>query len=98
MAPEINYIEIIMVGILRLIAYGILAYLIYLLYRFFRTVNKGSKKPPKMKAQSGVMVKDEACNTYLPKEDALRVSFEGRDYFFCSEDCKLKFLNAKKPH
>jgi len=87
-----------MVGLLRLVAYGILAYLIYLLYRFFKAVNQGSKRPRTVKAQSGMMVKDEACNTYLPKEDALRISYEGRDYFFCSSKCKQKFLNSKKPH
>jgi len=87
-----------MAGLMRIIAYGILAYLIYLLYRFFKTVNQSSKRPRTVKAQSGMMVKDEACNTYLPKEDALRISYEGRDYFFCSDECKQKFLSSKKPH
>jgi len=87
-----------MTGFLRIVAYAVFAYLIYLLYRFFKTVSQGSKRPPKIKTQSGIMVKDETCNTYLPKEDALRVSYQGRDYFFCSEECKQKFLDSKKPH
>jgi len=87
-----------MVGLLRFVAYALLAYIVYLLYRFFKTVNKGSQRPRTIKSQSGVMVKDEACNTYLPKEEAIKISFEGRDYFFCSRECKQKFLDSKKPH
>ena len=56
--------------------------------------------PPQPKAApprlSGVMVKDEACLTYVPKEDALREVIDGREYFFCSKECRKKFLSDKK--
>ncbi|MBN1225315.1 MAG: YHS domain-containing protein [Candidatus Aminicenantes bacterium] len=87
-----------MFGLLRFIAYALLGYIAYLLFRFFTTVNKGSRRPKSIKSQSGLMVKDETCNIYLPKEDAIKVTFEGKDYFFCSDDCKQKFLTSKKPH
>jgi YHS domain-containing protein len=44
------------------------------------------------------MVKDEMCNTYLPKEDALKANYAGKDYYFCSKECRQKFLEQKKPH
>ena len=36
------------------------------------------------------MVRDEVCNTYLPREDALRAVQDGREVFFCSEECRRK--------
>jgi YHS domain-containing protein len=42
------------------------------------------------------MVKDEVCNTYLPREDAIREVIKGEEHFFCSNDCRQKFLEAKK--
>jgi YHS domain-containing protein len=42
------------------------------------------------------MVKDEFCNTYLPKEDAIREVNKGKEYYFCSQKCRQKFLEQKK--
>jgi len=42
------------------------------------------------------MIKDEICNTYLPKEDAVKEIHEGKEYFFCSQECRRKFLESKK--
>jgi hypothetical protein len=37
---------------------------------------------------AGHLVKDPVCGTYVPQETALRA----RDQFFCSEECRRKFL------
>ena len=42
------------------------------------------------------MVKDEFCNTYLPREDALKERIDGKEYFFCCQECRKKFLEQKK--
>jgi len=81
-------------GLFRIIVYGLIAYLIYLIYRFFRAINQGSKQRRITKQPSGIMVKDETCNTYLPKEDAIRIQYKGKDYYFCSQECKQKFLSS----
>lgn len=90
-------VSVMITGLFRIIVYGLIAYLIYLVYRFFKAINQGSKHPRITKQPSGIMVKDETCNTYLPKEDAIKVQYEGLDYFFCSQECKQKFLNTYKP-
>lgn len=82
----------------KIILYAFLAYIVYWLYRFFKALNKGSQSPRVSKRQSGIMVKDEMCNTYLPKEDALKANYAGKDYYFCSNECRQKFLEQKKPH
>jgi len=84
--------------VIKIILYGLLIYLIYLLLRFFRTLGRVSKRPQAPKQSSGLMVKDEVCNTYLPKEDALKEIHEGKEYYFCSPLCRQKFLEQKKPH
>jgi len=83
-------------GIFRLVLYAFLAYIIYLLIRFFQTLSKRSTSSSSPKQISGIMVKDEACNTYLPKEEAIREIIDGKEYFFCSKECRHKFLEKKK--
>jgi YHS domain-containing protein len=86
-------------GILRLIYFAVWAYFFFIVYRFVRNLWRRIA-PPQPKASqrrlSGVMVKDEACLTYVAKEDALREVIDGREYFFCSKECRKKFLGDKK--
>ncbi len=84
--------------IIKIILYGFLIYMIYLLVRFFRTLGRVKKKPQAPKQASGMMVKDEVCNTYLPKEDAIREIHQGKEYYFCSNVCQQKFLEQKRIH
>ena len=85
-------LNIMMVGLVRAIFYILLFYIIYKIVHFFSALNKASKSPSEKKQISGTMVKDGICNTYLPKEDAIRYIHQGNEYFFCSETCKKKFL------
>lgn len=84
-------------GLIKIILYGLLAYIIYHLIRFFKVLGKVKKSPQSLKHPSGFMVKDEICNTYLPKEDAFKEIFQGKEYYFCSKECRQKFLEQKKP-
>jgi len=81
----------------RFLFYAILAYLLYSFWRFFRSLKRRvvSARPPQPRL-SGTMVKDEVCDTYLPKEEALREVIEGKEYFFCSKECRKKCLEARK--
>jgi YHS domain-containing protein len=38
----------------------------------------------------GVMVKDEICGVYIPRDAALREVRDGVEHFFCSEECRRK--------
>jgi len=40
------------------------------------------------------MVKDPVCSTYIPKSLAHHREFEGHVYYFCSDECATKFLEA----
>jgi len=82
-------------GIIKIILYGLLIYLVYLLYRFFKALSRIKKTQSNQKRLSGIMVKDEHCNTYLPKEDAIREVIGGKEYYFCSKECRQKFIENK---
>ena len=84
---------------IRLIYYAILAYAIYALFRFFLNLGQKSRaaRPrPHGAPVSGVMVKDDVCNTYVPVEDALREVVDGQEHYFCSEECRTKFRDQRK--
>jgi uncharacterized protein len=83
---------------IRLIYYAIVAYLVYRLIRFFQNLGRAVRPtaPPSRQQLSGTMVKDETCGTYVPKEEALREVVEGEERFFCSKNCRQKFLEERK--
>jgi uncharacterized protein len=39
----------------------------------------------------GEMVKDPCCETYIPRDSAIRARIDGRDHYFCSKECLRKF-------
>jgi len=82
----------------RLITYAILAYAVYLVFRFFQNLARAVRPPtpPSQPRLSGTMVKDEACGTYVPKETAIREVIDGEEHFFCSKECRYKFLEEQK--
>jgi YHS domain-containing protein len=78
-------------GLFRLIFYAFIIYLAYLVYRLYRAATRARKAPQPPRQIQGVMVKDEMCNTYVPKDEAIREVRNGQEHFFCSEECRRKF-------
>jgi len=83
-------------GFLRLILYALFAYIVYTVIRAFQKLGRKSHSPHQAKKNAGKMVKDEVCSTYLPQEDAIKEIREGKEFFFCSKECRQKFLESKK--
>ena len=79
----------------------------YLIYKVVKSV-VFSKPPParKVRQQSAgqiddIMIKDPFCETYFPKRDGIHLQFEDQDLYFCSTDCRDKFIEGHsnaKPH
>ena len=94
---EIVYIKIMWLGLVRIIFYAFLVYTGLRIFRFIQAL--GNRTIPKAerpsKSLSGVMIKDEICQTYLPKEDAIKELKDGKEYYFCSRECQEKFLKKK---
>lgn len=85
-----------MIGFFRMIFYAVAAYLVYKFVKFVLAPLAGSPTRPRAEGRSGVMVKDEVCNTYLPREDAIRETIGGVDQYFCSEACRAKCLAGRQ--
>ena len=39
-----------------------------------------------------VMVKDPHCQVYFPKQDGIHERINGQDVYFCSQECRDKFV------
>ncbi len=87
-----------MSGLIRLLYWFFIAYLIYAALRFLLSLGRAARKKQesRSKISAGIMVKDEMCDTYLPREDALREIKDGKEHFFCSQECRRKFLEERK--
>ena len=55
----------------------------------------GKARQPRVEAVRGRMVRDRVCNTYLPREKALRLEAGDGEHFFCSEACRDRYLAAR---
>lgn len=77
---------------LRFVLFAFVAYVVFLFLRIYL----GLKRPgPRSKTEAprqvqGVMVKDEVCGTYVPRDEALTEVRDGVEHFFCSEECRRK--------
>ena len=83
-------------GFFRFIFYLIVAYVVYALFRFLFSPRRPSRPGRSQPKLSGTMVKDEVCNTYLAKDEALVEHLDGEDHYFCSPECRSKFLEQRK--
>ena len=78
-----------------LIALGI--FIVYKLFAndFLHKQKKGEEKEKKETAQKkadGELVKDPVCGTYVSIEDSITVRDDENVYYFCSYDCRDRFL------
>ena len=72
----------------------------YLIYKFAKAVIFSKPQTArKVRQQSAgqiddIMVKDPFCETYFPKRDGIHLKFEDKDLYFCSTDCRDKFIEG----
>ena len=88
---------LVMWAFLRFLFIVFVLYLIYAVVRFFQSMGKSMPSRNEKGPAQGTMVKDEVCNMYLPRDEAVRDVHNGKEHFFCSDECRKKFLAANKP-
>lgn len=79
------------IGFLRFLLFLFIAYVAFLFVRIYLRLKRFRKPSPAPRPANGVMVKDEICNTYIPREEALTEVRGGVDHYFCSEECRRVF-------
>ena len=80
---------------MRFVIIGILA---YILYRVIKRVF-GPGKEINIGSNGGViddMAQDPFCKTYIPRRESLKRVIEGREYFFCCDECVSKYKSVRK--
>jgi uncharacterized protein len=43
-----------------------------------------------------VMIQDPICGVYFPKRNGISLQAKGEELFFCSQECKTKFIQSHK--
>ena len=80
-----------MTGLFRFVLFFFLAYVAFLFIRIYLGLKRAAKRPRQAPRQvRGEMVKDEICNTYIAREEALTEVRGGVEHYFCSEECRRK--------
>lgn len=80
---------------MRLLIYIILIFVVYQIYKAVRRELGRPEQVNRTKDDSAItaeLVEDPVCHTYCPKNEALMAGMDGKSYYFCSEECKKKFI------
>jgi uncharacterized protein len=83
---------------MRLLILLLIFYLTYraLKYWIFTNVISGPPTSTSSERQiDDIMVKDPVCEVYFPKRSGTSMNINGKTIYFCSEDCKNKYLSIK---
>ena len=82
----------------RLLLFGFVAAVLLLLRRIARSFSRrhhtGSVGRDSAPTAGGQLVRDRVCNTFVPKDSALSLSEAGRVHFFCSQECRQRYLDG----
>ena len=74
----------------------------YFCYRAMKNwILTGSPSPDKVSSASvgkidDVMIQDPVCGVYFSKENSIGLQYQGKELFFCSQECKAKFIHTHK--
>ena len=75
--------------------------IIYICYRFLKSwilkkIHGNARFSKTDNTVDDIMIKDPFCETYFPKRNGVRLMVDGKDLYFCSEECKDKFVALHK--
>ena len=70
--------------------------LVAILYRVIRGLFGSGSQGSRGGDEGEEMVQDPRCGVYLPKSSAVLSKRAGKKLYFCSEECKEKFMDETK--
>jgi len=82
----------------RLLIFAGVIYLAYRLLKSWKLKNIQSKAgfDKTDNIIDDIMIKDPFCETYFPKRNGVHLLVDGKDLYFCSTECRDKFIASKK--
>jgi len=74
--------------------------LIYIVYKVFRSlIAPSGSSAMRGRGETGssddIMIKDPVCEVYFPKKDGIYLNVDGKEIYFCSKECRDKFLDLQ---
>jgi len=85
----------VVMALFRFVLFLFIAYVAVLFIRIYLGLKRAGRRPRPAPPQiRGEMVKDEICNTYIAREEALTEVRDGTTHYFCSEECRRKFKSG----
>ena len=79
--------------LVRLLIWLIVGALVYTVYQMLKQALSKPPAPPAAKSGRGEeMVRDPECGTYVPRVDAVQAQADGKPCYFCSAECRDKYL------
>lgn len=84
---------------MKLILYIVVAFVVYQIYKGMRSVSQSSVRNRQQRPEvvTAELVEDPVCHTYFPKNQALIIDWDGKTCYFCSNECRQKFVELHKP-
>ena len=82
---------------IRFIILFVVGYILYRALKSWMFPSDSSSKSVSRRAAGeidDVMIKDPYCEAYFPKRNGVHLSFGGKDLYFCSAQCKDKYIDA----
>ncbi len=83
---------------MRLLILGVLLYLAWRAVKSWMSSNAlGRRAEQDLQAGQAddIMEKDPYCGVYFPKREGVRIQHEGKDLYFCSEQCRDRYLEGE---
>lgn len=80
---------------IRLILYGIVIYIGYrILKPWVASLMRPTKEDPRMNPspQEAELIRDPQCGTYFLTQRGVEAKIDGRTLYFCSMECRDKYL------
>ncbi len=83
---------------IKILILGVIAYFFYKSFKswMLKNTDPGRRVNGKTVGEiDDIMIKDPFCNTYFPKRDGVHLKADGKDLYFCSAECRDKFIESR---
>ena len=81
------------VMLVRLLIWLIVGFLVYTVFQMIKqAMLKHPGTPPEKTGRGEEMVRDPECGTYVPRNDAIPAQTKNKTCYFCSTECRDKYL------
>jgi YHS domain-containing protein len=80
----------------RFLLFTILFFILYYVLRFLAKNILFLRKRTDREAEAEELVQDPYCQTYIPKQSAIKKKIAGHMFYFCNQECLRNYLNKEK--